>query len=153
MCYLWLDNMMDGPFYSLFHLLCCSKLYFPFPGCFYLKHPFLCDMVIHQGGGSNAQRLSRGWRETYKSHQSFCISSSHCHPACALLKKTKTTYNMQTLTVQHAALHSSFDSVAFPFLTLPMTSEGEVVRLIIIFTVMRRGRGAGYSTNKSWKSL
>lgn len=91
MCHLWLDNMMDGPFYSLFHLLCCSKLYFPFPGCFYLKHPFLCDMVIHQGGGSNASRLSGGWGEMHKPHRSFCISSSHCHPACAHLKKTKNT--------------------------------------------------------------
>lgn len=62
---------------------------------------------------------------------------------------------MQTLTVWRAALDSSYDSVAFPFLTLPMTHEGEVARLINIFTVMSssRGRGAGYSTSKSWKSL
>lgn len=52
MCHLWLDNMMDCPFYSLFHLLCCSKLYFPFPGCFYLKHPFF---VWH--GYSSGKRL------------------------------------------------------------------------------------------------
>lgn len=60
---------------------------------------------------------------------------------------------MQTLTVRRAALDSSYDSVAFPFLTLPMTHEGEVARLINIFTVMSssRGRGAGYSTSKSWK--
>lgn len=61
------------------------------------------------------------------------------------LKKTKTACNMQTLTVECAALGASFDSVAFPFLTLPMTREGEVARLINIFTVMSRGRGAGYS--------
>lgn len=90
MCHLWLDNMMDGPFYSLFHLLCCSKLYFPFPGCFYLKHPFLCDMVIHQGSGSNVPRLSGGWGETHKPQQSLCISSLHCQFEYALLKKRKT---------------------------------------------------------------
>lgn len=28
LCPLLSDNMMDGPFYSLFHLVCCSKLYF-----------------------------------------------------------------------------------------------------------------------------
>lgn len=55
---------------------------------------------------------------------------------------------MQILTVQHAAL-------AFLFLTLPMTREGEVLRLINIFTVMSssRGRVARYSTSASWKSL
>lgn len=56
---------------------------------------------------------------------------------------------MQTLIVQHAAFDSSYNSVAFPFLTLPMTREGEVVRLINIFTVMSSSRGAGYSTSKS----
>ena len=33
---------------------------------------------------------------------------------------------MQTLTVWRAALVSSYDSVAFPFLTLPMTLKGKL---------------------------
>lgn len=90
MCHLWSDNMMDGPFYSLFHLLCCSKLYFPFPGCFYLKHPFLCDMVVHQGSGSNVPRLSEGWEEMHKPQQSSCISSLDCQFQRVLLKDRKT---------------------------------------------------------------
>lgn len=146
MCHLWFDNKMDGPFYSLFHLLCCSKLYFPFPGCFYLKHPFLCDMVIHQGGGSNALMLSGGWGEKQKPHQSFCISSLHCHPACAFLKKK----NINDL--KYADTHSTpFRLQQRFFSVLNLATWRGSCKIINIFSVMcsSRGRGAGYSTSKS----
>lgn len=85
-CHFLLDNMMDGPFYSLFHPLCCSKLYFQ--GAFTWNIHFCVtwlfireEVQMHQGFQEGGER---GMNPTTAESSSY-FSVSSCPPKMHLI--------------------------------------------------------------------
>lgn len=102
-CHFLLDNMMDGPFYSLFHLLCCSKLYFQ--GAFTWNIHFCVTWLFIRQEPQMRQGIQEGGE-----------------------RSINPTNSVLYLTPAEVTLY-------LPLLTLLMTHQGGVMRLINIFGI------------------
>lgn len=128
MCHFLLDNMMDVPFYSLFHLLCCSKLYFQ--GAFTWNIHFWVTWLFIREEAQRHQGFQEGGEKRHEPNHTPNLSSlTLCHSDLIPAKKKKKTLKICAhCSIQYVLIPAKV-TLHPPFLTLLMAHRGGIMRL------------------------